>query len=433
MGWVIFGVFVFVAVVFIGFEIGINYGMGAAIGFICGLAVLVWIIWYAKWKYDMNEIKKSNKAYEERKAMEKAEIERQRLERNRLASEGKWQAPAQLFADCEAVGIESLSNDFYVQKVTLIVKQYLSADGIDEQYWPPYLSSDGLRRVFRLSKDQHNREKHQQRLEQEQLERTPTLGTPDEAQQLALVTASAVKPLYGVEKRIYYYNQQIQILEGSIDSLRTARNSLDRYTEGVNSGKYLQKEGDWAIAGGIASGIAGPGAGVMAALDMQNHNNAVQQHNTRAINLSLQASLASDNISETIGIKRKMSNELSETIKQTKLKVVLPDSTESIFEQCLVTVDSINSENGLLCVSATIDNAATPNVPDNTAMVVDGTLTAKIYDGDLFVGEAILPLPQDGIPCNESSTITGLCEYSLPGEHTYRAEITPNNLWLMEA
>ena len=68
---------------------------------------------------------------------------------------------------------------------------------------------------------------------------------------------------------------------------------------------------------------------------------------------------------------------------------------------------------------------------DDVPAIVDGTIIAKIYDGDQLCGTAQLVLPMYGV--GRDIPLNGICiDCCKPGK-TYTAKFSAKNLWAMEA
>ena len=92
--------------------------------------------------------------------------------------------------------------------------------------------------------------------------------------------------------------------------------------------------------------------------------------------------------------------------------------------------DVLVSETGaaMVCTSATLDPKF--KIFDDVPAVVDGTIIAKIYDGDQLCGTAQLVLPMYGL--GQNIPLNGICiDCCKPGKN-YTAKFIAKNLWAME-
>ena len=88
------------------------------------------------------------------------------------------------------------------------------------------------------------------------------------------------------------------------------------------------------------------------------------------------------------------------------------------------------SETGaaMVCTSASLDSKF--RIFDDVPAIVDGTIIAKIYDGDQLCGTAQLVLPMYGL--GQNIPLNGICiDCCKPGK-SYTAKFTAKNLWAME-
>ena len=199
-----------------------------------------------------------------------------------------------------------------------------------------------------------------------------------------------------------------------------------------------QKTSDWAFLGGIADGLAGPGAGAAVALNVMAENAKIEAENQRKREGALKIVHGFQNDSIRIGAERtdleKAASILENELKELEKKVVLSNLKAETFNTEFEVVKKLvqKTDTNLLKVSIDLENLSNPDVPDGVRIVADGTLLAKIYTGKTYVGEAIVPLPLYGIECRKAETITGYCPMYMEGNREYTVTLEPNNLWLME-
>lgn len=189
-----------------------------------------------------------------------------------------------------------------------------------------------------------------------------------------------------------------------------------------------QKEQDWAIWGGIANGIAGTGAGVSTAVDIQMQNMQIRAENEKRRQAALPEYMFMVN---TAYGNRKNADRIMKEIEDLKLKLVSDESAAELMQMISFSnTDVLVSETGaaMVCTSATLD----PNfkIFGDVPAIVDGTIIAKIYDGEQLCGTAQLVLPIYGL--GKDIPLNGICtDCCKPGKN-YTAKFTAKNLWAME-
>lgn len=206
---------------------------------------------------------------------------------------------------------------------------------------------------------------------------------------------------------------------------------------------YMQqqkKEGDWAIAGGLADGLAGPVAGFMAASQVMENNREIQRHNEAMRNTSreiLSGVVKASQNRYAIESQKEQAEARCEEAKE-KISLSTPNTAE-IWNHIQVGEYQIKkAESGVLHISLPV-HIETPfvlDVPANVKTVVDGTLKAEVRFENKLVGTVNFPLPLYGIPTNMTAEVTldGMLDRSVAfnGEYTLKM-LDSHNLWIMEA
>ena len=216
-----------------------------------------------------------------------------------------------------------------------------------------------------------------------------------------------------------------------MDCIRIRKNAKAIQTLRENSQKMLkyslESEKDWATYGGLASGIAGPVAGYVAAqnaiIDNQRirAENEERRENQRAIEKWADAALAADRNSPDLSqLREKYITYYDLTSKQIFDKMNVRTST---FE-----IDEIT---GAITVTATIEkkfnSVETPCRWEK--MCFDGSLKADIFGSNgSYAGSAYLVFPQQGFD-KLSCTLSGICPMPQIEDTSYKIKITPFNLW----
>ena len=221
--------------------------------------------------------------------------------------------------------------------------------------------------------------------------------------------------------------KRIAMLSDRAAELRKEAKSQDQYANMLmRSGQ--QKERDWATWGGIADGIAGFGAGVSTAVDIQMQNMQIRAENEKRRQAALPGYMFMTNSAQG---NRKNADEIMKEIENFKLKLIAEESSAELLEKISFSnTDVLVSETGaaMVCTSASLDPEF--RIFDDVPAVVDGTIIAKIYDGEQLCGTAQMVLPIYGL--GQNIPLNGICiDCCEPGK-SYTAKFTAKNLWAME-
>ena len=215
--------------------------------------------------------------------------------------------------------------------------------------------------------------------------------------------------------------------------LTDERNEALKIVKALNEGTaaqieaLMQDEHDWALFGGIASGIAGGAAGVATAMDMQAKNAQIRAQNeaTRQKYLPLKEY----RYKQSIPYKKK-ADELGEEIEKTKTKFVQEDDGKLFSKLKIAKVDVKQSSTGTCTVTAHMSADGRSIKAFGEPAVIDGSLNADIYDGDKLIGTASLLLPKNGV--KGTIDAIGMCLFCKKAENGLSAQLSSRELWTIE-
>lgn len=189
-----------------------------------------------------------------------------------------------------------------------------------------------------------------------------------------------------------------------------------------------QKERDWATWGGIAEGIGGIGAGIATAVDIQMENMQIRKENEQR----KQAVLPEyKNLMELANKNTRKADMAMHEIELLNLKLISDDPKEKLLERISFSNTKVQvTETGaaMVSTSATLDSNFT--IFDDVPAIVDGTIIAKVYDGDKLCGRAQLVLPVNGL--GQNIKLNGISPTGYHLNKKYSVKFEARNLWAME-
>ena len=243
--------------------------------------------------------------------------------------------------------------------------------------------------------------------------------------------------LYGTEKREKWLSFEIDDLYHKIHlNEEAAKAVMELGLHMTNASQEAERS--WGTHGGIASAIAGPAAGAAVAGEIMAENQRIRQRNAEAKEkyMELTANSVSSINSSTYDLKR-MLEDLKTKRQELKYKVVLDETGLFKHLACKSSVKIIDSKDGTQHYTAlTVKMHSTYKQEDpsiQSQLVMDGTLTASIYHKNMLVDRVCVPLPMFGISNQEDETVVVYTDKFIRVENpSYRVDITPNNLWIME-
>lgn len=226
---------------------------------------------------------------------------------------------------------------------------------------------------------------------------------------------------YGRDKRIAMLTDLMRKSTNDAEMLR-------KYATGA-IGSTQQKESDWAILGGMASGLAGGAAGIATAADIQARNAQIRAQN--AANLSRIAP-AVVNVMEKSANLSQLARSYGEEIERAQIKLVSDKTGAQVMENLTLSDANVRvSETGAVTVSAKARLNATVQEFDGRAAVIDGTIDAIVSQDSREVARVKLVLPKDGI--RSECKLRGIRCANVDAAKQCTIEFKPYKLWIMEA
>ncbi len=310
----------------------------------------------------------------------------------------------QFYSECKDNQITNLSTPAKRQKAELIA-QRLGCQGYGD-----------IETFFNDAKRLYH-QKDQQDEKQKRVETLLKLETEEEAVYDRLTRYASLE---GREKRIRMLADERATLLQKAENLRKGA--------GIVMKDSQQKEVDWAVHGGIASGLAGPGAGAAAAMDAQLKNARIRAQNQVNMETLTPA------LMHAWEQARKWENQaqkLQTAIEDTKIKLVADTRKEAVLSELSINVKKVEiSETGAFTVKASV-SAGRPIMIEQYPAVVDGTISADLYQNGKLAGQAWMVLPAYGVE-NRAVDVEGICLSGAKKGIPYEVKFTPHLLWEME-
>lgn len=224
-------------------------------------------------------------------------------------------------------------------------------------------------------------------------------------------------------------SKTIAILTEQLKEVADRLSALSNFEQNA-SDLMLEKEKDWAIHGGIASGLAGGAAGVATALNIQAENAEIRSRNDEKKKMISAAapymkSRAKNASSSYYSILSKIEKEKIKLIGEITSKDVLSHLT---FTSQEITV----SKTGTITVKVIARMNKKMTIYDDVPAKVDGTVVAKIMNNNKEVGNAFMVLPLYGVSYPNEVELTGMILNAGTQETDYDVSFTATNLYAIE-
>lgn len=222
-------------------------------------------------------------------------------------------------------------------------------------------------------------------------------------------------------------DKRIAMLTDRANELSEIARDERKYADSIWHGGQL-KEKDWAAWGGVADGLAGFGAGVMTAMEIQEQNMKIREHNEKMRQATLPYYMSVTNSSIN---NQKNANAIMKEIAEFRLKLISDNSSIDLFKKISFSnTDILISETGaaMVCTLASLEDGFT--IFGDVPAVVDGTIIAQIFDGEQLCGTALMVFPVYGI--GKNIPLNGICLNSFTPGKNYTVKFAPKSLCALE-
>jgi len=338
---------------------------------------------------------------------------------------------------CLENGIRTLDSSANRERSKLIAKQ----KGIDG-----YEDINALQHIIDSYIEEMNESQRVKKIERDREQKNAELHKKEELEKYS--------EAFGREKTIRFLDSLIAETQYTIDKREAAvKSANDIKNTYAALGMSLEpvkspKEQDWAIAGGIASAIAGPAAGIAVAADIQRKNAEAKidpaEAAKEAQKLRESWKTTGDSLAQTVMKNSGVSPEAyrdatrlkAELTKQKeKCEVLLVDESNDKYQllgMLAPTTETITiSETGSVHITVHIVGKKYC-IFDNVPAVIDGSFKALLWNekGECC-GTAALVLPIYGV--EDSSLLEAWFTTPSSKDTSYYVEFTKPNLWLVES
>ena len=224
----------------------------------------------------------------------------------------------------------------------------------------------------------------------------------------------------GYDKKITMLKDMITVKNGEIEEL---------LSPAVNAEFSKKREHDWTIHGGIASGIAGPVAGLAAAVRVSQENAQIRQNNAQLAELQYKY------LGAVAGDIQKLNREIESLERQISAHrtKIIPEANEAqIMSNLNIVVQETSiSQTGAFLIKASVKCNTPVSIYNELSGVIDGTIAADLYQEKQLVGTALMSFPVDGVGC-KSVVVEGMGLSGANRLKGYKIKFRPYHLWEIE-
>ena len=362
---------------------------------ISGLVYFVVVIWISTCPARVRKLDERDRA-----AAERAEREEYARYKRELCCGGKADAE-KFYRACVTEGISDISKESGKQRLFLYAKRE-GIQGTNSQLIDAYLlgmdvatGSDKAERIRKQRQEEAEiKEKNRQYLNER-----------------------------GRNKRIRICRDKIAEQERIINACE-----LERSGKAAGASSLMQKEKSWGTAGGIASGIAGPAAGIVAAASTQQQNMQIREYNQAVAGLAF---MMDKQLADREYDAKKEKERWEEKLKKVETALVeMLDECELMKYLDISVKKQSLSETGAGRVCLSISYKKPLLIYEDAEAVVDGSIKVLLKDGEKTVGEGLLVFPFEG--AGGVSWTDVVCEPKETIPESFTVSFMPNVLWAIE-
>lgn len=237
---------------------------------------------------------------------------------------------------------------------------------------------------------------------------------------------------HGRDKRIVICQDMIRECERKIAECTNRFNSVNSAASAVYNG-YKQKESDWAVLGGMASGIAGGAAGVATAIDVQQRNSEKRAYNQQLG--SAVGQLAGNSIMQITQEKsnaESRKNHWEQSLEKAQ-RALFEDLPADTLMSCLAfhVEQKKKSETGAVRLKINVKQKKELFVYGDASAVVDGCVQVLVVDDNKTVAKGVLTFPYSG-SSTYGDDFDVVCFNNAPVPQNYKVRFEPYNIWAIE-
>ena len=353
----------------------------------------------------------------------------------KIWSSGNWDFPKNKFYEiCQKENIQDINSPIMFKKCMQIAESIVKNEGMPAEYHNLYISKEKVKEYFALGKAKEKKEKQMQVEAYNKKYVTPQIGELDRKKSKLMNDMKSLRNLTGVAKRKKHLQLMLSDVNTEIKNKQEGMLALAKLSS-IMSDAYSQPKSDWAILGGIAEGIAGPGAGMAVASQVMRENERIEMANSAARSQIKQQFQGYNSAiwNEKMSLE-KYRDDIKILLDRVDYKVVLDDiDGEDLLDEIEIYYSVENCGNSTK-IKLEIENPYSVQTKENIKFVVDGVIKLDLYCDDIFMDEVYVALPFNGVKCGDGkATIEAYSKMYMIGEdRDYTLEFTACNLFVIE-
>lgn len=360
-------------------------------------------------------------------AKEKAQ-EQATQEADRLYASGDWMPDLkELRTEFARYNIHDVDSSASFQRAQLILSMYLNKCGVPEKYHSIYSTKDRISKYVteieaKIQKEQEEKIAREKRILLDNLRKDEAIYKKQHTQYADLIGRE--KSIRYCQDQIDEWNKRIQQYRQQAQTVRDVGNKLYETTR--------ERESDWALHGGIASGIAGGAAGLAVAADVERNNAQIRDRNdSLATGIAAAVHAKNSDIYRDIVRAEDSVKYWEKQLNKAKLLLVESMDEKALLKKLSPKVLHIeNSQTG--AVKLEIELRKTPDftICENVSAVVDGSIRIILKADGKKVGTAMCTLDLSG--SYRKQTMICICTDISKQEENYQVSFEPHHLWAVE-
>lgn len=403
---ILMGIVVFMLIGFLG--AGVEFGVVLVVG---AIFIPLTLLWHRSICKKCDDIIDELDAREEAREAEK---KKKREALHETMRQGTWTFPVDKFSKaCYEEQIFDIDSPYNLQKAKAIAQNILRKSNVPADAQAGYLTTEKMQEYFAGAKV---------KIDEKEKSRLKSVRDEEKARQKEMTKYAEH---IGRDKWISMINEILIPLRKREKERRKAVDAAFKLASMPG-----ESEVNPYLAGGIASGLGGTGAGVIAAMDAERQNAAARERTAQSQqywrDMGVRLALSGPEVSVS---------SLEKELKKAETAAISDMPDDEVFEKLVISGGINVTETGAVEIVAKIELLAPIKVFGEVPTKVDGTIAANIYKGNRKMGTALLVLPRKGVAYDGKSKteVYGIYLGKADPNGEYSVKFAPHHLWVMEA
>ena len=230
---------------------------------------------------------------------------------------------------------------------------------------------------------------------------------------------------HGRRKQLHMLSDLLEECTGELSGYNEISRAMNK-----REVELSRESSSWAVAGGAASAIAGPAAGLAVAMDTKQR--AEEQRARDRVMFDALTPMRNMTY-HNAALAREKAERLQKAIDDTQVSLMDDQHQQKYFDLLEIQLDTMKiEETGTCRIDIQVKAKKKAFVLDNVPAMIDGVLLGELYAGDVKIDTVQFVLPLYGVSKDRACTASGMSLYTCEQNKEYRLEFKPQDIWAIE-